>query len=888
MPASSIPINLPPVALISLLRGSTGLVAWMSNTPDDSGAAALSRIALSELSPQLFPQRDALLADWQSVCAARELDSVWPAFWRVFWSTLTEAQDQAPLAMPQRVATVSKPAATAAHPRAFRGTKFQPPKPATPVLNLAAWLGDDRLLDGFFARHDFDRLPGLDANGQPFINVSGQAPTVAGLLARSLGVEPEQWPALPEAFRRCFLWQLRMRPLRDVLAWLAIWRGLGGCHHGPQLALPSRLCALEPDAYEWAALALNLSPARQIVFMEAMLKHSAYLLPRSALSAEHSNALDAEAADDQRFEIYLDAVLSNLNRGVSAVYTLRGCALANRITEPHRIERLYWNLRVEKECAEVPLEDIYRMSKAVGEDRNFWELSVWEKCGTLPGFEAILKDTCWERLEKDIADRWLALFAHVDWQEENEQKILKRWRIYVDAFPEWHRVLATLSGPWQEKCMQMLWDQTNGWEDLDRLRMSVPHLLPLQQRMCRAPFAPTVRVGAVLSSLAENASDEAWRELAAAGDRTWLMIERACRRDNDASLTSRGIYSLGQCWPDFLMRAFSAAPGRLMRTARLLGSLAYERRRQFLSETAHNVWFITNWTAIEPYEACRTLYRLCLESGLNSPVPRRLRDHFESRTTLTEQQIERHCRVSLTRLSTVLLDALEQSIWRHIDMPFNLRAHSAAANHAVRFLAGLDRRDNRSGLRRFLLAYAEGRPKAYLDHPLNRAWFARHPKINSALWSKDPQAWIAEGADEIHIAIETDPLEILMLGTYVGSCLGLGGIMQHSSVACLLDANKKVVYARDASGRVLARQLLAIDERDRLVCFEVYPLNASETLKGAFRKYGQALADTLGIERYRHQEGASYDIEIILAQYWWDDGLWNESDHVVEPVSKPS
>lgn len=400
----------------------------------------------------------------------------------------------------------------------------------------------------------------------------------------------------------------------------------------------------------------------------------------------------------------------------------------------------------------------------------------------------------------------------------------------------------------------------------------MPYLLPLQQRFCRPPFSESADGDSVLSMMAVNLQLEGWQQLAATDERTWLIAERACRRDNDAMLISRGIYTLTQCWPAFLMQAFSTAPKRLMGTARLLGCLAYERRRQFLSETSRTVWFATAWADIAPLEACRMLYRLCIETGMNSPVPRRLREHFEGRTILSDTQIERHCRVSIGRLPTVLLAALEMTIWRTIDAPFNLRERSTAANHAVRLLAGLD--DNRKGLRRFLAAYCEDRAHDYLDHPLNRAWFARHPRINAQAWRTNPPREGLEGSGDIQLAIETDPLEILMLGTYVGSCLGLGGLCDYSAVACLLDANKQVIYARDASGRVLARQLLAIDERDRLVCFAVYPVTANKALVGAFDECGRSLAHTLGIEMYRDQEHGKYDIAIILAESWWDDGVW--------------
>ncbi len=583
--------------------------------------------------------------------------------------------------------------------------------------------------------------------------------------------------------------------------------------------------------------------------------------------------LDTDTPDDERFEIYLGAVLSNMRRQVSAAYTLCGCELASRVTNEYQRKKAGSHLLVDSDCTPVPMDDIYRMSRAVGADNRFWELRVWEECGKLPGFDEVLRDTNWEQLDIVVADTWLSLFTGIEWEAQTTEKIEIRLRAYLAIFPEWHRGLMTLTGVWQEKYVRMLHSFVRGWENADSLRRSAPYLLPLQLRLCRAPYSATADGDCVLSPMAVHLPVEAWQQLAACDDRTWLIIERACRRDNDAVLISRGLHSLALCWPTFLMQAFASAPKRLMRTAQLLGCLSYDRRRQFLSETAHTIWFATKWTGLDPYEACRTLYRQCVESGLQSPVPRRLRDHFEGRAELTVQQFERHCRVSLARLPTLLLAALEQQIWSTIDAPFNLRARSTAASHAVRMLAGADGK-NRRGLRRFLLAYRDGRPDAHLDHPLNRAWFARHPRIDAGKWRAIAPSLVPDGTGDIHLALETDPLEILMLGTYVGSCLGLGGLCDYSAIACLLDANKQVIYARDASGRVLARQLLAIDESDRLVCFAVYPVTASPSLVAAFHTFAAGVAQALGIDMYINRDDATYDIAIVLAVEWWDDGVW--------------
>lgn len=857
------------------MRGADGLFAWVADASDGAQAPALRRMALAELPAGLYPQRDTLLADWRQVRAARELGAAWPALWRVFRATLSESGDQA-APMPRRVTPAARPIATAAHPRAFRGTKFQPPKQAAPVLDLAAWLADDRLFDGFLARHDHARLPLPGADGAPLAlaGAADRVPTVASLLAQGAG----QWPAVPEAFRRAFLWRLRTRPLSELLAWLQLWRGLGGVPHGPALIVPATLCALAPHEHAWAALALTLAPPRQIVFLTAVLKQRAYLLAPGVLDQSQLAAIDALDADDERFAAYLDAVLDNLQRKVSVAYSLEGCLLASQRVTPLRPHELRSRLRAGKACPDFRVSDIVRMRVTLGPDGDYRNLRLWEDCAHAPGLAQVLRDTCWEKLSAGVADTWLSIFTSTVWYDDDqtEKQNDKRWRAHLAIFPTWHADLIALSGVWQEKYVRLTSDYASRWDDGDTLRDSVAHLAPLLRRLCSPPFSADTDIGFPLSSMADAFPVEGWRQLAAAGERTWLTVERACRREDDGRMIGRGLASLARCWPAFTMRSFSLAPQSLMRVARLLGYIAWERRRQFLSESAHTVWFSTRWTELAPDDACRMLYRLCLDCGVQSPVPRRLREHFEGKVVLSEAQIARHCHLAMSRMPHVLLAALEQAILRSIDQPFKLHDRSGAASHAVRLAAGID--TNRKGLRRFLREQAEGRAGAYLEHSLNRAWFARHPRIDALAWQGGALCVDVDGLPGARLTVASDPLDILMLGTHVGSCLGLGGLCDYSAVACLLDANKQVVYARDAAGRVLARQLLAIDEGDRLVCFAVYPPNANEALLRAFHAFDQAMAASLGIDIYRHDDDDAYEVAIVLAEHWWDDGLWQEQD----------
>jgi hypothetical protein len=157
------------------------------------------------------------------------------------------------------------------------------------------------------------------------------------------------------------------------------------------------------------------------------------------------------------------------------------------------------------------------------------------------------------------------------------------------------------------------------------------------------------------------------------------------------------------------------------------------------------------------------------------------------------------------------------------------------------------------------------------------AWRQKHKSISLELWEQGIPFEAAQGGFSIHV--ERDPLEILKLGTYTGTCLGVGGICSDSAIAALLDVNKKVLYARDRRERVIARQLLAIADDDRLVCFHGYPLSSPASVKAAFREYDGAFSRALGIPLYEPvgDDDPGYRVSSVLSVYWWDDGSWDSN-----------
>ncbi|MFZ6679651.1 hypothetical protein [Undibacterium sp. Tian12W] len=862
--------------LISLLRQPQGIVALLSDEVDSVVQPALRQVKLAALDARLFPQAASLLADWHSLQTATDLRSVWPAFWRVFWMTVPDAGNANMVALPQ-TGVPRKPVATAAHPRAFRGTKYQPPKPAQPALDLCDWLADARLLDAFFARHDFAALPVLDAQGQVMSLSAGLIPSSATLYLHHWNRPAQELPVLPEAFRRCLLWQLRACSADLQLAWLQIWHQHSGQHaddiaRSQKLAVLARLCAMNTDNTHAAQLTLLLPENRQTIFLAVVMREVQGSLSPQQMTADQLMRLHDLSGDDARFEFYLCNILRNLAKQVSVEYSLTGCLLyeASDISELRD-----YVLTASHDCQDVPLEAIARACKAVGIKSR---VSLWDYCAKFPGLAHYLRETQWEKLSEPAADTWLHVFYNF-MDEDEKEKMQAKWQVYLTLFSACHNVLINLPADRQNKLALMWRHFIGGWDDARSLPQAVQDFLPLMHKLCLPPFKAEIDYGHSFVNIVETWPIDKRAEIIAIDDSVWRQLELACRREDNMNLLTSGSYSFVNLAPAFLRTSLMAAPARFFKTCNLLGSLHFERRQLFMKKFLKTDWFALDWHAMPPLVACQRMLDLSKEAGLDSPLPRRLREYLEGVLSLSSQQIARHCRLSLSRLPSLRLRALTAALWVEMDASFNLRDTSAPARHALRLLAGLDNfssRNNRKGLRRFLGHARDGNALNYIQHPLNQAWYARHPRAQQAAWQAGLQCKVQTAQGDLALAFEHDPFEVLMMGTYAGSCLGIGGLCDYSAIACLLDVNKQLLYARNEQGKVVARQLLAIDEGDQLVCFAVYPGNVSQDVKAAFKTYGLELATQLGITVYQDGNDGSYDVATILAQNWWDDGPWQE------------
>ncbi|MBC8076010.1 MAG: hypothetical protein H7Y32_08045, partial [Chloroflexales bacterium] len=194
---------------------------------------------------------------------------------------------------------------------------------------------------------------------------------------------------------------------------------------------------------------------------------------------------------------------------------------------------------------------------------------------------------------------------------------------------------------------------------------------------------------------------------------------------------------------------------------------------------------------------------------------------------------------------------------------------------------------NRKLLLRLLRAHLAGDAGWRERHPSNAAFLQLLVQrgVDQRLWlAEQPRAFrlpaVAGGRVRLHA--EQNPLRILQMGNYSDTCLSFGGVNAFSAVANACELNKRVIYAADGAGRIVGRQLVALNADGALVGFHVYtnlPDHASASaLRAVFRRYAALFALRCGLPLA--DDGST---PVLFAERWYDDGIvpWDEEGGAV-------
>lgn len=713
-------------------------------------------------------QHQALLSDWNGLAnaAAPNIEAVQ----RVLAETVLGQPTCLPTVPVDAPPVSLKP--TAAHPRAYQGTKFKPPKPKSPVAqDWRPFLCDPRGLE----------------------SVAAEA-------------------RLPPGFRTFLYPLVRDQNAAEVADLWTLYWALGLDSSPERLAATAYLFSLQNtrNSRNWCRLVVSQPPEQWTLLLTLVIESGVYATQQPPLFGELLT--EVLGGKDAPYRAYW--LLHGLTTQIDPAYLLAGYRLADTYAEAYVFHSI-------KRSSCFSLAKVLQWGEYCRNADDFYPyllLSLWEDCGLRSGLGESLEQADFTQMTPSAASRFLRLLesSWVTWSGLPDDKANAKWMAVRPLMDDLIILVQSVPAAYQDKCVWHLIEYLDQWDTPAQINDHLPSAFALTRRLCHPPFAGKNDPTFVTVDFLAHLPSELRERFLSASDTSFKSLEQACRRDNDTTLIGRGTWALTRHQAEFSVGCFESDPTRLFHAAKRLGTLPKPIRD----------------TVVQAFAA------------LPDETPR----------------------TALARLEDAVTAALASGF------PPDTRAQ--AEPHALQLQQLI--RDNRKALRKFLSAHWEGRTDYRQTHPLTRRWLAAHPALDLEQW----QAGVTLRAEtETHktltLGTEQDPLEALKLGTYVGSCLGLGGAFTYSAAAVVLDINKQVVYARDQRGTVVGRQLVAISQADQLVCYEIYPLNAQKELGAAFAEFDTQLASALGLPIYKRIETEDYEIAHILSHDWWDDGAWD-------------
>ena len=788
----------------------------------------------------------------------------------------------------ETVAPIRRP--TAAHPRAYKGTKTQPPKLSLPdAVDLRPYLYDPQNLRLILMRlRPFwnDAAVQLRRVGYPpqhlkVLGMSEDAPRrteqnpVEATIDRIVTAEVETG-RLPDKFRRVLLLLLQGVERAQVNAYLGLYWKLALASDEAVLSAYANLHHLQKSdvTLRWGEVLARLTAHWRVPFACLLAHTKAYKIDPRGLSSSVLQAFEDMGA--QPYPVYrLYCLLLGLARNVDGDYMLAGFELANEYSP----KRCFYNVEQSGPYpSEVVAHCIVYMRPPFSATYEDTPLLMWEACGVFPSFGQMLAEAHWSVFASDTARAYVQLLTNGLWQEWTPEQKTDSWKWLWQIKPQIDRLLEQMPPEYQQKCLLMLREFAWEWGETPRTRNRLTTALALMERVCQPPFRKRTGTANIVAILGLHLDEAACRSLLEAPDSSFLRLEEACARENSATLVHAGLETLAAIMPEWMARAFVRHAAKLCRVSRLLGCFSDALRAQFARGFACLPYAQSIFTELNLEDAVAQSELMGAAFGKNL-VPSAIRKHVAQHSLISPERLAHYRQEMESRLLLAQLELLEQSAVQAICPGFEGVVGEEKSDEAVFHAMQMRRHisDNRRAFRNFLRAYLNGEKDYLRLHPRSQAWFRRHPGVNEAVWLKGivvPAAFV-EGMGTVRIGMETEPLEALRMGTHVGSCLGLGGDFAYSAVANMLDINKQVLYARNEAGQVVARQLVAVSDAEQLVCFSVYPYGASAALQQCFRDYDTQWADALGMELFRAQSDADYEIANVLSQHWWDDGAWN-------------
>jgi hypothetical protein len=876
---------------LGLVRRSSGIVALFSTVNEslknaapwsDLQPYAIAEKRLESVDKKTYERNQLLLEAWNSLASVRSLgDKTLADCLIIILETLPDQslEDAEPslLAISDHEREV-KP--TAAHPRAFKGTKIRPPKDAVDWHNLQTMLSTIRGTNYLLEKLESHRSQALIRLGKAGYSeaIVGRLRTADNLhsvyrLAHFPNFAAEPPLKLPAEFERTVLAQLQGTDWASVAALSETYRGM---HIDTDInfsAAFARLASYKPKngIIAWSRLLAARPPEQRLLLIVLFITTRSLSLKTDDL-AYYISEIDKLTSEAGGLVTSLSTLLNAIRRGHDPEYVLDGFRIEAALG--HQLDLGTITNSCKTFDRELALKlDRELLSKVTRPWFN--AVNVWRYCGECPDLNTILPGILSSNIIPDVAIEYIYLLHYYRYDDSDPPKVQAQKRRLLAKFaPQLTNLLSSLPVDYQARCIAEIKDFFQFPESSQCVEKNMASFLQFLQRICAPPFSPTLDLVCTAIGLIENLGIDV---LLKASDRCLLTLESQGKNGSMQALTRWGLSTLTEAQPQFIGHTFEKHTTKLCKTARVLSTLSSAQMACAL-QTIKEHPLMQDLSHFD-LDAIYDLVVPYISQTVSSPFSARVCAYMMGQQTLTAEQLKRATEVVLRRLDETRLDMWRSIIFSQLKTAVPRQLADEKTIHAVQLFNRSTY--NRRAFKNFLKAHWNGQNTYRQDHPLSQRWLSKHPKLDIDLFSRGITATEAvAGLGEVTLSVEQDPFEALKLGTYANTCLGINGMCNDSSLAIVLDINKRVIYARDSKGRVIGRQLLAWNEVDQLVCFQVYPIKVDRALKQVFRKYDETLAKALGTTVYQENtnETSAPEICFILSKYWWDDGSWDPSD----------
>lgn len=138
-------------------------------------------------------------------------------------------------------------------------------------------------------------------------------------------------------------------------------------------------------------------------------------------------------------------------------------------------------------------------------------------------------------------------------------------------------------------------------------------------------------------------------------------------------------------------------------------------------------------------------------------------------------------------------------------------------------------------------------------------------------WLSDEVRQSATTADGLpyELAFTRDVIDFLLMGFHFDTCLSPDSFNFFSTVANAVDLNKRVVYAKTESGKVIGRCLFALNNDGEILTYYRYSHNPRDGFAKAVDQFAIRLADQM-----ETTIATGGKVSKLVAKDWYDDGPW--------------